>query len=260
MGVLKSTPLTPPLPWWRLPFALALASHGVIGTRCHLCRLYPRGSSKTLEPASGGHLHWFNQIAYLCADCHAAIGWEGANFRLDITHPILTTTLTGLASTNYQLPYAQCMRDFKNHNQFHRLGVLVHAVRQLTRPLGCHTHNSAILAIPSSQERLLARGFDPVQILAKYLSFHWQIPLYTGIERQARRHQQGLSRDDRLQNVSGSFRISEVAPIKHVIVFDDVVTTGATLQAATEALLATFSATTHPYPLPCIHPRGVLHG
>ena len=59
-----------------------------------------------------------------------------------------------------------------------KLPLLLHVLRQLPRPHGCHQDNSVIVAMPTTEQRLVKRGFDPVSILAAQLSKHWHIPLW----------------------------------------------------------------------------------
>ena len=260
MTLTNATLIALPLAWWRLPFALALFGQNRILHRCQLCQIRPCMAHTSVKMAKGSHAHWFNRLTYLCDECHHATQWQAANFQLDLSHSAFVTMLTGMASTSYQLPYAECMREFKNHSQFHRLGVLVHALRQLERPPGCHGGNSLIIAVPTSHERLIERGFDPVHWLAQYLSFHWQIPLFMGVKRDARRHQQGLTREARLDNMRGAFSIAALPPTSHLIIFDDVVTTGATLQSLIDVLPSAIHHRASAHPLPTLHIRSVLHG
>jgi predicted amidophosphoribosyltransferase len=56
---------------------------------------------------------------------------------------------------------------------------------------------------------------------------------------KATRSQVGLSRAERAQNVQGAFRVVENAPVRgrNVVLVDDVLTSGATANAASRALL-----------------------
>ena len=86
--------------------------------------------------------------------------------------------------------------------------------------------------MPTTNQRLVKRGFDPVSILAAQLSKHWQIPLWNGVERIDNTvSQQGLSRAERLGNLDNAFALRELPPVKRLLLFDDVATTGASLQA-----------------------------
>jgi len=146
-------------------------------------------------------------------------------------------TLTIQAATYYDYPMRQAIKAFKHHEDMTKLPLLLHAIRQLPRPHGCHHDNSVIVAMPTTDERLIKRGFDPVSILAAYLSKHWDIPLWQGIRRvDDTVSQQGLSRAERLTNLDNAFALIEPPPVKRLLLFDDVATTGASLQALARTL------------------------
>ena len=170
----------------------------------------------------------------LCASCHSSIAWSPKPFEVDITAGM---TLTIQAATYYDYPMRQAIRAFKHHEDMTKLPLLLHVIRQLPRPHGCHHDNSVIVAMPTTDERLIKRGFDPVSILAAHLSKHWDIPLWQGIKRIDNTvSQQGLTRAERLSNLDNAFTLLEPSPVKRLILFDDVATTGASLQALARIL------------------------
>lgn len=226
-----------PLPWWRLPFAGALAYQTTFNKRCQLCGINNCVPLKADECLPRHHTHWFNRQQFLCPACHHQFNWGYSSFNLSLNH----TSITGVASFGYQYPLNQIMLAFKNGQQLHHLPVLIHAIRQLNIPKGCHSKNSLIIRVPTSLARIQQRGFDPLAILTAYLSFHWQIPVFDGVKRHERAYQQGLSREARLENVKDAFYLTDLPTVKHLILFDDVVTTGATLSE-----LANQICTRHP--------------
>ncbi|HCT74530.1 MAG TPA: ComF family protein [Psychrobacter sp.] len=141
------------------------------------------------------------------------------------------------ASTFYDYPIRQAIRAFKHDEDMSKLPLLLHAIRQLPRPHGCHHDNAVIVAMPTTPQRLVKRGFDPVSILAAQLSKHWQIPLWQGVRRIDHTvSQQGLTRAERLSNLNNAFVLTKTPPVKRLLLFDDVATTGASLQALGRAL------------------------
>jgi ComF family protein len=137
----------------------------------------------------------------------------------------------------------QAIRAFKHSEDMTKLPLLLHALRQLPRPHGCHHDNSVIVAMPTTAQRLIKRGFDPVSILSAHLSKHWQIPLWHGVQRVDNTvSQQGLSRAERLNNLDNAFALIEKPAVKRIILFDDVATTGASLQALGRTLHSSFGA------------------
>lgn len=101
-----------------------------------------------------------------------------------------------------------------------------------------------IVAIPTTRVRALRRGYNPSEIIAHTLASGSEsfthIPRALEKTRESR-SQKTLSRSERLANIRNSMTVSQrhVATIRSrcVIVVDDIVTTGATLQEARRALL-----------------------
>ncbi|MGP4847553.1 ComF family protein, partial [Marinobacter sp. 1Y8] len=171
----------------------------------------------------------------LCDHCHNDITWLPRPFEVDIAPSI---SLSIQASTYYEYPIRQAIRAFKHQEDMTKLPLLLHAIRQLPRPHGCYRNNSVIVAMPTTSQRLVKRGFDPVSILSAQLSKHWQIPLWQGIKRiDDTVSQQGLTRAERLSNLDNAFALIEKPPTKRLLLFDDVSTTGASLQALAQAFI-----------------------
>lgn len=185
--------------------------------------------------------HRFNS-GLLCSHCHDSIAWLPKPFNVDIA---AGTVLSIQTATYYEYPLRQAIRAFKHHEDMTKLPLLLHAIRQLPRPHGCHHDNSVIVAMPTTEQRLVKRGFDPVSILSAQLSKHWQIPLWHGVKRiDDTVSQQGLTRAERLSNLDNAFVLIEKPPVKRLLLFDDVATTGASLQALGRTLLTSAETVT----------------
>ncbi len=218
-----------------------------VDIRCQLCRIYRSSVQSPVQQrnhqrhnvtarsfsrlkAISGH---FNS-GLLCARCHEHISWLPAPFEVDIA---FGTTLPIQAATYYEYPIRQAIRAFKHHEDMTKLPLLIHVLRQLPRPYGCHYDNSVIIAMPTTDQRLSKRGFDLVSIFSAYLSQHWNIPLWSGVARvDDTMSQQGLSRAERLTNLNDAFEVIEKPKVKKLLLFDDVATTGASLQSLGRAL------------------------
>ena len=226
---------------------LWLAEYGDI--RCQLCRIYrsmPQSQFLKNHPSANppNNYSFFTKLlqqvnnrfnsGLLCSDCHNSIAWLPKLFEVDIA---AGTSLSIQAATYYDYPIRQAIRAFKHHEDMTKLPLLIHILRQLPRPQGCHRDNSVIVAMPTTNQRLTKRGFEPVSILAAQLSKHWQIPLWRGVRRIDHTvSQQGLTRAERLSNLNNAFVLTETPPVKRLLLFDDVATTGASLQALGRAL------------------------
>lgn len=96
----------------------------------------------------------------------------------------------------------------------------------------------AVVPVPLHRARLLERGFNQAEILAAYVARRLAVPVRARWLRRVRRTetQAGLGRNGRLHNMQGAFRADKRAAGARVLLIDDVITTGATLQACSEAL------------------------
>lgn len=178
----------------------------------------------------------------LCKGCQQAFSPIPNPFTVQLTHPNIpkSASLSVQSAYFYQYPLSNIIRRFKLKQDMTLLPVLVYLLRQLPRPHGCHATNSIILPMPTTKERVGVRGFDPVSILVAYLSKHWGIPVWQGVKRvDHTEHQRGLSRAERLQNLENAFLLVKPVPVSRVILFDDVVTTGASMSTLATTVLLT---------------------
>jgi ComF family protein len=100
----------------------------------------------------------------------------------------------------------------------------------------------ALVPVPLHWRRLWARRFNQSAALATAISAAVNVPMTTALKRvRATPQQVGLSKTERAHNVQGAFRVPpagkpEIAGRRLVLV-DDVMTSGATVDACARALL-----------------------
>jgi ComF family protein len=103
---------------------------------------------------------------------------------------------------------------------------------------------TAVVPVPLHARRYQERGFDQAFLLAAALAAQVRLPLRGGLLRrvQETRRQVGLSDAQRVDNLAQAFWAAPQAAGAHVLLVDDVLTTGATADAAARALRAAGAA------------------
>lgn len=137
---------------------------------------------------------------------------------------------------HYAYPVAQLVRRFKDRGDMaaaHSLTML--AAAQLGPPA---PPPDILVPVPLHWRRYWQRGFNQAQVIATKLGDAWGLPVHTGKLRRARAgaSQRGLDRRQRLRNLEGCFVARGRFDGLHVGLVDDVMTTGATLEAAARTL------------------------
>ncbi len=130
-----------------------------------------------------------------------------------------------------------CIQDLK-YNQNQGLGVWF-AVRLSALFKAEGWHADFVVPVPLSKLRMKERGYNQAALIARSLAASLQLPYkpYGLIRPVDTRSQVGLSAEQRHQNVAGAFKAEPaVVRDKSILVIDDVMTTGATLNAVSHTL------------------------
>ncbi|KUJ82811.1 ComF family protein [Microbulbifer flavimaris] len=138
---------------------------------------------------------------------------------------------------HYGFPVSQLIQHFKYEGDLaagHSLATL--AAETLADMAGSL---DLLIPIPLHWRRYWQRGFNQAQLVAETLGNAWQLPVLTrGLRKcHASERQQSLDKKQRLRNLSGSFAVRAAVEGRRVGLVDDVITTGATMEAAAGALL-----------------------
>lgn len=96
----------------------------------------------------------------------------------------------------------------------------------------------ALLPVPLSARRLRQRGFDQTRMLAEWLGKDLAIPVELSLIQRVRDTpaQKQLNAQERQQNLQDAFAIQSPTPYRHLAIVDDVMTTGATVNALAQLL------------------------
>ena len=124
-------------------------------------------------------------------------------------------------------------------------------LRPLARPLGKFLAEAArrleahswdlILPVPLHRRRQRQRGFNQAELLAAQVSKVLGVPMGSKdcVRIRDTRPQTGLRAAERRKNVTGAFHVPHPESVRtlRVLLLDDVLTTGATVNACAQALL-----------------------
>ncbi len=106
----------------------------------------------------------------------------------------------------------------------------------LKRKLPYLDHSTAVVVhIPTSNDHVRVRGYDQAKEVSKAIS---GLPNSNLLRRKIKSHQVGSTRKQRFDNMKDAFELKREIPdhIQVVVLVDDVLTTGATLESAAKVI------------------------
>ena len=170
--------------------------------------------------------------ASICNSCTKKIT-DACLVNLDSKQPEYHGTV--LVAFEYNSVIRKMILNFKYRNQRSSLRFIGDALVQRLRVEQSRTLQRLDLVTwaPTTTKRRVERGFDHAELIAKYVAKQLSVPCRKVLVRLSDRPQTGKSRNARL--VGPTF-LARNFDAEHVLLIDDVVTTGATLNSASHAL------------------------
>jgi ComF family protein len=107
--------------------------------------------------------------------------------------------------------------------------------------------SAVVVPVPLAYERMAERGFNQSLQIARAYCRRTGAPLAPDLVRRVRHTppQQALALDERRRNIRGAFQVAGDVRGRDVLVFDDVMTSGSTMDEIAGALVAAGAARVH---------------
>jgi predicted amidophosphoribosyltransferase len=149
------------------------------------------------------------------------------------TTAVTRSNFNGFRAFEFARPVDSLLIAFKDQGQTALAEYLSRQVLRLVRD--SQRGDFALVPVPTSKSSYRRRGFDPNCLLLGRLPSEFSISRCLQLSSQPA-DQRGLTATERVGNLNGTMTASTMT--KPLVVFDDVVTTGATLLEAKRALEA----------------------
>jgi ComF family protein len=96
----------------------------------------------------------------------------------------------------------------------------------------------SICPLPTAPSRVRLRGFDHALLISRELSKKSSIPTQKSLTRSTNARQVGANRRERLSQLENEFKVHGKDSVrgKNILLVDDIITTGASIASATNAL------------------------
>ncbi len=193
----------------------------------------------------GNDLHGNGQV--ICLHCLDEI--PVTNFHLHAANPV-EKIFWGRVAITAAASYTYFTKDSMMQQLLH--GLKYHSKKEtgifFGRKIGTSLLESnrfgnldAIIPVPLHPKKERKRGYNQAAVIAEGISEKMQLPLWPAIllRTGASETQTHKTRVERWHNIAGLFKVAEDMQLKgkHVLLVDDVITTGATLEACAAELL-----------------------
>jgi competence protein ComFC len=202
---------------------------------------------------------------YLCGDCRQRAPRIAAPFCAKCSEPFpgaITQTFS-CANCEHRVLHFDCavaayrsrgvvrrlVHQFKYAKQRHLRHPVADWLREtLHDPRLRGRHFDLIIPVPLHPARQRERGFNQAELLADLLAASTNLPMRNALERiRYTTTQTAYDRAERMENLHGAFRLRKNRDVRglHVLLIDDVLTTGSTLSECARVLRKAGAVSVH---------------
>ncbi|MDQ5886180.1 MAG: competence protein ComFC [Patescibacteria group bacterium] len=182
----------------------------------------------------------------LCADCMSELGSLTPDrcFRCNRQSPSSKTcpACRRVSTLNHvwiRSEYKGVPKELVQKLKFERAIAVADVIAEaMTKVLPTDIVECVLVPIPTATTRKRQRGYDQSVMIARRISRLANLPMQQHLVRTGQTRQVGSKKVDRISQLAGAYRVvhGEKLSGKQVILVDDVLTTGATLESAARIL------------------------
>lgn len=175
-------------------------------------------------------------LLHTCRDCGIPIENPQQTVCLNCElHPVIVDSVT--CALHYASPVDHLITRMKYANQLANANVLGTLLARHLSQLALDMPD-AIVPVPLHKARLRTRGFNQTHELYRAMNKHLPVPLFKGLKRiKNTKHQTMVKGEEREENLRGAFELTEGVKLpRHIVILDDVITTGATTNTIAQLL------------------------
>lgn len=211
------------------------AADGLMPPRCVFCGTHTCDEERSICAGCSSDLPWLRHGCPRCALPLATalpVGLVCATCQLQ---PALLTAV--VAPLEYAFPIDVAIKAMKFHRRLYYMPAFGDLLQSVTGALPQTI--DAILPVPLHRWRQWSRGFNQALELAKPVQKALEVPLLCNVRRRVPTpYQSELNAAERRKNLSAAFEVDGELRAKHVLIVDDVITTGETCRHLARLLLA----------------------
>lgn len=172
--------------------------------------------------------------SYICRDCSQKLEWINARSKIEFKY---------ISDCYYCLSYNRFLREKISDYKFNGKNYLYKAFGDIMLKTAKEIPEEIdlVLFVPSHRRKQAIRGYNQAELLAKYIANSLNKPLTRKnlVKVKSTKEQSGLNKLDRMINLKESFKIKDGEEIKgkKILLIDDIITTGVTLEEVSRVLL-----------------------